>query len=56
MRMTVGELGERLNIVPSTVLHHLKELRQAGLIRMDRKGKNIECLVDGIAYPHRRLW
>ncbi|MFD2924092.1 ArsR/SmtB family transcription factor [Halobacillus naozhouensis] len=46
MRMTVGELGEGLNIAPSTVSHHLKELRRAGLIRMDRKGKNIECWVE----------
>ncbi|MFB5660945.1 ArsR/SmtB family transcription factor [Alteribacillus sp. HJP-4] len=46
MRLTVGELGEGLNIAPSTVSHHLKELRQAGLIRMDRKGKNIECWVE----------
>ncbi|QAS52978.1 hypothetical protein HLI_12640 [Halobacillus litoralis] len=43
MRMTVGELGEGLNIAPSTVSHHLRELRRAGLIRMERKGKNIEC-------------
>ncbi|MCP3027165.1 helix-turn-helix transcriptional regulator [Halobacillus sp. A5] len=46
MRMTVGELGEGLGIVPSTVSHHLKELRNAGLIRMERKGKNIECWVE----------
>ncbi|WP_145997023.1 helix-turn-helix transcriptional regulator [Halobacillus sp. Marseille-P3879] len=46
MRMTVGELGEGLGIVPSTVSHHLKELRHAKLIRMERKGKNIECWVE----------
>ncbi|SFK03805.1 ArsR family transcriptional regulator [Halobacillus dabanensis] len=46
MRLTVGELGEGLNIAPSTVSHHLKELRRTGLIRMDRQGKNIECWVE----------
>ncbi len=46
MRTSVGELGEGLGIAASTVSHHLKELRQAGLIRMERKGKNIECWVE----------
>ena len=27
----VGELGQDLDIVPSTISHHIKELRQAGL-------------------------
>jgi len=42
----VGELGRDLGIVPSTVSHHVKELRQAGLIRMQRNGQNIECNVE----------
>ena len=42
----VGELGKDLDIAPSTVSHHIKELRQAGLICMERKGQNIECRVD----------
>ena len=40
-RACVGELG----LAPSTVSHHIKELRQAGLIRMDRSGKNVGCWV-----------
>jgi ArsR family transcriptional regulator len=42
----VGELGEDLGIVPSTVSHHIKELRLAGLIRMERRGQKIECFID----------
>jgi ArsR family transcriptional regulator len=42
----VGELGCELGIVPSTVSHHIKELRQSGLIRIKRHGKRIECWID----------
>ena len=42
----VGELGQDLGIVASTISHHIKELRQAGLIRMERQGQKIECWVD----------
>lgn len=42
----VGELGQDLAIVPSTISHHIKELRQAGLIRIERRGQKIECSVD----------
>lgn len=42
----VGEIGDELEVAPSTVSHHLKELRRAGLIHMERKGRNIECWVE----------
>jgi ArsR family transcriptional regulator len=42
----VGELGRPLKISPSTVSHHLKELRQSGLLKMARRGKNVDCWVD----------
>jgi DNA-binding transcriptional ArsR family regulator len=42
----VSDLGKGLEIDPSTVSHHIRELRQAGLIRMERRGKNMLCWVD----------
>jgi ArsR family transcriptional regulator len=42
----VGELGKDLNIVASTISHHMKELRQAGLVRMERRGQRIECWIE----------
>jgi len=48
-RRFVGQLGEELDVAPSTLSHHIKELRQAGLILMERKGKNIECWINGEA-------
>ena len=42
----VGDLGDALDIAASTVSHHLKELHNAGLIQMERKGKQVMCRVD----------
>ena len=42
----VGELGEEVNVVKSTVSHHIKELRRVGLIRTERQGQKIACWVD----------
>ena len=42
----VGDIVERFRLAPSTISHHIKELRRAGLIRMERRGKNIECSID----------
>ncbi len=42
----VGEVGGDLGLAPSTVSHHIKELRQAGLIRVERRGQTVECWID----------
>jgi len=46
VRFCVGELGQGLDIAPSTLSHHLKELNRAGLINMARRGKQVECWVE----------
>jgi len=39
----VSALGKHLDLAPSTVSHHIKELARAGLIIMTRKGQMVEC-------------
>lgn len=46
MKLVVGELGKDMNIAPSTLSHHLKELNRAGIIVMQRKGQFVECWVE----------
>jgi ArsR family transcriptional regulator len=41
----IADLAEELGIAPSTMSHHLKELRQAGLIEMERRGQRTDCCV-----------
>ncbi len=53
---TVGALGEPLTIAPSTVSHHLKELHRAGLLRMERRGKRVECSVEPAVLAELRLF
>lgn len=45
VRFCVADLGTDFHMAPSTLSHHLKELRRAGLMRMERNGRRIECSV-----------
>jgi ArsR family transcriptional regulator len=44
--LSVGEVCCRLDQSMSTVSHHLKELRLAGLIRTEKRGRWIYCSVN----------
>ena len=46
LRNSVSEIAGRFDLSLSTVSHHLKELRTAGLIRCERHGQHILCSVD----------
>ncbi len=38
-----GEVGADLELAASTASHHLKELRRAGLMHVERHGRRIDC-------------
>ncbi|MGO9146861.1 MAG: ArsR/SmtB family transcription factor [Desulfomonilia bacterium] len=40
-RLAVCAVADAVNIVPSTISHHVKELRRAHLIRCERRGQSI---------------
>jgi ArsR family transcriptional regulator len=40
------EFARKLGLAPSTISHHFKELRQSGLLKMRREGKNLIVWVD----------
>ncbi len=46
LRNSVSEIAQQFDLSLSTVSHHLKELRTAGLIRCERRGQHILCSVD----------
>jgi ArsR family transcriptional regulator len=42
----VGELGEGMEIALSTLSHHVKELRYAGLVECSKDGKEVICCIN----------
>lgn len=46
----VGELGRKVELAPSTISHHIKELKNAGLIDVRREGNYLYCSVN------RKTW
>jgi len=44
--LSVGEVCCRLDQSMSNVSHHLRELRLAGLIRMEKRGRWIYCTIE----------
>lgn len=47
LRYCVGDLGKDLGLAASTVSHHIKELRNSGLLQVERQGQRIECRING---------
>lgn len=45
VRRCVGDLAQDLDLAASTVSHHLRELRLAGVMNMERCGQRIECWI-----------
>jgi len=45
IRRCVGDLAKDMDLAPSTVSHHLRELRLAGVMNMQRCGQRIECWI-----------
>ncbi|WFE74561.1 helix-turn-helix transcriptional regulator [Roseinatronobacter sp. S2] len=44
--LLVGEIAEHLEMPLSTLAHHLRSLKQAGLITQARKGREVETRAD----------
>jgi ArsR family transcriptional regulator len=40
---SASEVGAGLDLAASTASHHLKELRRAGLMHVERHGRKIDC-------------
>lgn len=54
--LSVGEVCCRLGGSASTISHHLKELRLAGLIRVEKRGRWIYCRVNPEALARIRAF
>lgn len=48
------EFSEKLDLAPSTVSHHFKELRTAGLVHMKREGRKVLFWIDADAVKQLR--
>lgn len=42
-----GELAEEIGVGKPTVSHHLKVLRQAGLVEREQDGRRVHCRING---------
>lgn len=39
--LTVGEIGEHMELAPSTLAHHLRTLVEAGLVVQEKRGREV---------------
>ena len=50
--LSMGEIGARSGVTGSTLTHHLRILREAGLVRQTKVGRKVICV--GAAYDRAR--
>ena len=50
--LSIGTLGDRSGVTGSTLTHHLRVLREAGLVSQAKEGRKIICV--GAAYERAR--
>lgn len=50
--LPMGDLGTRTGVTGSTLTHHLRILREAGLVRQVKEGRKIICV--GAAYDRAK--
>jgi DNA-binding transcriptional ArsR family regulator len=43
---SISQIARQFDLSLSTVSHHIKELREAGLIRSVRRGQSVYCSVE----------
>ena len=43
--LTVGDLTERLDVTQYNVSKHLRILREAGIVEMNKAGKHVNCSI-----------
>ncbi len=43
---SVGDIAKQFDLALSTVSHHLRELKQAGLIKCVQRGQHSYCLIN----------
>ncbi len=46
LERTVGEIAREFDLSLSTVSHHLKELRIAGLVLCTKQGRHVHCRIN----------
>lgn len=47
-------MAAQMGLSPSTVSHHIKELKNAGLVNMTRSGRNVDIQINLDALTHLR--